>query len=103
MKPKSYKEQDGCHNCELCFVLCSSLCGESYFCTKDAPKRPPCGSVAMGEGFYTGPDGKFSSKIGKERMREWERWEKGREVVPWGKCDNYHGPDDPLDKVEPRG
>lgn len=49
MKPTSLRGQSGCHNCQHAFHRYEYEETATLYCTKLAPARPRCGSVAMGE------------------------------------------------------
>lgn len=79
----SYFEQNGCHNCKHCFSKGDYDESPTLFCTFDAPPRPPCGSVSMDES-WNDIDAEFAIA-----HRKWDEWREGREVAPWGKCENW--------------
>ena len=110
MRPESYAEQDGCHNCAVVFVKYEYDEGQRYFCTCGAPPRPPCLSVAMkhhktedgrhehyfDENWYEsrrricGVKERDELNAGIEKMYdEWDEWKDGRRVEPWGKCNSW--------------
>lgn len=86
--PETYAEVPGCHNCKHCFVFYEYEDGNQYYCKKNAPRRPRCGSVAMGEC----PRIKFTD-AGERALRKlkdkWHDWSQDREVMPWGCCDKH--------------
>lgn len=99
---KNYRIQSGCQNCKHCFVFREYEEGSSFYCTFDAPTRPLCGSVAMGESFFN--DEKDVTTLTEEelqkelerrdmqfdkRLDEWDIWSKDRSVESFGICDNY--------------
>jgi len=77
-------EQDGCHNCKHAFHLFEYDDGLTEFCTLNAPPRPKCGSVAMGEHWLNLSEGEYGNAMDK-----WEQWAKGRERKPWCVCDEW--------------
>ena len=81
-RPSSYREHNGCWNCERAFEMYSYDGGVEYYCRKGAPKRPLCGSGAMGESFVTGARWNRHDQL----YDAWEEWRAGREVEPWGRC-----------------
>lgn len=84
---KSYKIQDGCHNCKHCFVMSEYDDANTYYCTLNAPPRPLCGSTAMREDFKW--DTISSAKNKGKRYEDWEEWEAGRRVKREGICDKH--------------
>ena len=93
MSHPGYHEQDGCHNCALVFVRRDYDDESTYYCAKDAPPRPPCGSVLMGEWV-----GMRCPKDERDRQSAtWDSWSAGREVQPWGRCEAWRA------KVPPSG
>ena len=105
---KNYKIQNGCHNCKNCFILTECDSNDEYYCTKDAPSRPRCGSSHLDETFD-----EFKEKVilqkGLELNRELtidehvklntevyihhsdilDNWSKDRKVENSGICDNW--------------
>ena len=77
---KDYCEQDGCWNCKICFVKVDHDMDTAYYCTKDAPKRPLCLSVAMNE---------YKIADDYDDYDAWEEWSKDKTVEPWGKCSDW--------------
>jgi len=90
MKPKNkqnnYKNQNGCHNCDNCFMKAEYDEECTYYCNSDKAPRPLCGSVYMHEykqkKTNVGIDVKFD-------YQKWEDWHSGREVLAWGICDKW--------------
>ena len=87
-----YREQDGCRNCGRCFTKCEFDAETEYYCTKDAPKRPLCGSLLMAESW----EETFGDVTANEYERlfdaahdEWDKWSEGRERKAWGKCGDW--------------
>ena len=74
----NYREHDGCRNCQYVFVKHDFDGVGPYCCTLNAPPRPPCLSVAMGECDRS--DGGID---------KWFTWQEGREVKPFGICDMW--------------
>jgi hypothetical protein len=63
-----------------------------YYCAHGADLRPPCGSVFMGEGFFSGIERRFSKKGSKAyaaRYKAWNDWSSNRGVSPWGRCAKF--------------
>ena len=88
--PHPYIDQNGCHNCNLCFVMEEYDSGNTYYCLHDAPPRPICGSILMGEGFDFGDD--------LDDYEKWEEWEKGKKVNSWGICGKWEKKE--IEKIE---
>ncbi len=89
-RPKSYREQDGCHGCKHCFIESDYDAGPVYYCTFRAPPRPRCGSCAMQAERWDRKDGKtLAGRAWSRAFNAWEKWRKGREVQPWGRCEHY--------------
>jgi len=79
--PSSYFEQHGCHDCRWCFAYYNEDSTIAYYCSFEAPDRPPCGSAALGEEWDT------ADEQGYERAwSAWVDWADGRQVKPWGIC-----------------
>lgn len=87
-RTQTYHEQDGCYNCGYCFVKGDYDDPNTYYCSLDAPPRPKCLSVYMGESDYDPSDDKAFEKM----YRNWLEWSDGREVEAWGKCSFWIGP-----------
>jgi len=98
---KNYCEQDGCHNCQTCFVLIDYDAENEYFCLSDqrfpCTRRPLCGSVHMQEMFDSHLSDKETLKLSaedyaslwKKGRKAWQEWKAGREVKAWGTCGNW--------------
>lgn len=80
----NYREQDVCRDCYWVFTLTEWDWGPQYYCCRNAPKRPRCGSCLMGEEFYS-----TRVDVGSARARAWEKWSAGRRVDAWGRCDAW--------------
>ena len=90
MKPKSYRDVNGCHNCGALFRKTEYDDWPEYFCTNgDREERPLSGSVAMDESFFSSlRDAKVDRKESFEVLHiAWETWSEPRKVEPWGCCD----------------
>ena len=71
MKDDSYREQNGCHNCEYVFDLLVYEQNDVFYCTKnDTQERPKCGSEYLNEEY----DPAFYS------------WSEERKVKAFGVC-----------------
>lgn len=81
---KNYRVQNGCWNCKLCFIMREYDEGPILFCEKDAPPRPKCGSVIMGENFNY-----RDNEAWEEGCNKWDTWSEGRNVEESGICDNW--------------
>lgn len=79
---EEYRLQFGCWNCKYVFVFEEYEQGDILYCTYGAPKRPLCGSVALGENPFD-----FGDPI--EIHKRWQEWSEGREVEPYGICLNW--------------
>ena len=98
---KNYQKQNGCHNCQRCFIFREYEEGNRYYCTFDAATRPLCGSVAMNESFFNFEEEttltddelqKTSDQISNEfskHLDKWDSWSKDRQVESFGICDNH--------------
>ena len=86
-RPTDYAEQHGCHDCGRVFQFSEYDDPCRYFCTFRARSRPPCGSVLMGESFWV--DMKLPREERSKARARWERWEMGRNVLPWGICSRW--------------
>lgn len=80
---KSYHIQNGCHNCELCYIHQEQDCGPQYFCTVNAPPRP---ENYWATTLHYEP---FDLKKADKYYDDWDDWTKDRKVEPWGKCDSW--------------
>lgn len=99
MKPKTYKERPGCHNCTSMFHKWEYDERDEHFCTFGAPARPPCMSGGMheypqrihrDEEGYTvieNPE-HYEHRLG-QAGRDWEAWKQNRGVELWGFCDEH--------------
>jgi hypothetical protein len=83
MIPESYRRQDGCYNCGKCFIKSEYDDENLYYCTMNAPKRPPCLSVAMSESSFD-----YGSDF-HNMYEAWEAWAKDRDVSAWGICNSW--------------
>lgn len=85
----SYNEIRSCGNCKFVFIKSDYDEERTYFCTKNAPTRPPCMSMAMGENpLYPTQE----VVDGEELMKHyaiWEQWGDPRQVELNGKCKHY--------------
>lgn len=86
--PKSYAEVPGCHNCKHCFIWYEYDEAPEYYCTKNAPKRPKCGSVAMSECPKVTLT-KSGMRAFTKMKDKWQEWSRDREIRPWGCCEKY--------------
>ena len=77
----NYKIQNGCHNCKHVFLSQEYDKNDGYYCTKDSPKRPICGSYYLEEHF----DPYYMSG----QSFKWAKWAKDRGVNGWGICDDW--------------
>jgi hypothetical protein len=91
--PQTYRVQDGCHNCKHVFIYYEHDCGETGYCTLNAPPRPPCRSVAMDE-CPSDPsipesdwNGQFESNC--KAHQAWMDWAMHRMVSDSGICDSH--------------
>jgi hypothetical protein len=92
-----YRVQHGCHSCRYVFVKREYDEGDTYYCSKDAPPRPICGSIFMDESFTSAREGlditagdRYTDKDPfSVALYEWERWSDGREVSCHGICDRH--------------
>ena len=82
---QGYREQNGCHNCKKCFVKFEYAAGPEYFCTKDAPQRPPC---ACNETFGDVTANEYE-RLWDAAYEAWENWSKDRERKAWGICEDW--------------
>ncbi len=114
MRPKSYKDNLACANCKHVAAIHDYDEEPDYFCTSGAPERPKSGSTAMGETYLYDPSKalklaeeniKNKVEVTEETMDEytlqinpdlwaWMRWQKDRDVAPWGICDEYEAGDE---------
>ena len=78
--PASYRVQDGCESCIHAFGKGEHDEPTQFYCTLNAPKRPPCGSVAMNESCF--------DNVGYD-SDAWMKWAEGRAVWERGICDSH--------------
>lgn len=77
-KPKTYRVQDGCHNCRHRFEESDPECGPNYYCAFGAEPPPPSlGAIPYDEEKW---DVWFEA---------WDTWSDGRAVDEAGICENY--------------
>lgn len=72
----NYREQDGCWTCRHAFEKTdygSTAALGDFYCTLDAPPRPPCGSRALGDARGYDPE-------------VWLAWAQATNVEPAGIC-----------------
>ena len=73
--PKSYKVQDGCHNCERASRF--GFLGEAPRCGINSRAKFPVLHIAM-----------KGNKLDRV-LERWEKWSEGRIVNPAGKCEKW--------------
>ncbi len=83
-RPESYREQNGCWNCQHVFALREYDSEDCYFCTLRADPRPPCGSVRMGEIFSRTEPAVYDAALVK-----WDKWSDEKVVESHGTCDEW--------------
>ena len=83
----NYREQNGCHNCKHVFIYEEYEEEDTYYCCFNAPPRPLCMSVHMGE-TTSSMRQEFRQEF-SEANRAWEEWAKNRRVEAWGICEYY--------------
>lgn len=86
---QSYKEIRSCGNCRFVFIKSDYDEERSYFCTKNAPPRPPCMSMAMNENPLYPTQEVVDGEVLMVHIISWEQWSKDRQVEPNGKCKHY--------------
>ena len=94
---EAYCVQEGCWCCYTLFVMVEYDCDDHYYCTRNAPPRPPCGSVCMDEYVnpYDDETGEATMTLDeaeKRSMAAWEAWggwKEDREVTREGTCRYY--------------
>jgi len=84
--PKSYKVQNGCHNCISGFLWYEHDGGTICYCTKLSPRPKPCNSVAMGESCFDKP---LTEHESEDAYNKWMSWSDQHEVSKAGICDEY--------------
>jgi len=82
--PESYREPEikSCSNCCHAYEYSDYSDPARYYCTYNAPPRPPSGDA----------DERFDDVEGKDRgeaAEEWWEWEYGRFASRRGVCDHY--------------
>lgn len=86
LKPETYRDQNGCHNCEFCFHWYEYDSPERYFCTKYFKIPEYCCSVAMNSHPFSA---KLDSKKRSKIYDEWYDWSMRQEVKSFGICNEY--------------
>ena len=90
--PKSYYNNNGCHDCKHVFIYMEIDHGVDYFCTFKAEPRPLCLSVGMDEvpdlDRLSMTKEKYD-KVWGEYCQNWNKWYHKYMVHPWGICKNY--------------
>ena len=88
-----YREQAGCVDCKYIFVKMEYDEQNVYYCTHNAPDRPPCLSCYMEESSVFDYIGNESEEDHSKKVNAafdlWEKWSKNREVQTWGICDDH--------------
>lgn len=92
MKPETYREQHGCHDCKHVFRTWDYDSETQCFCRHDGSERPPCLSGAMRE-VDTFP---MTSDEFERHSDAWREWSKPRKVEPWGVCGEWESTDGSL-------
>lgn len=93
MKPTTYRLHNCCATCAHVFKREDHDCEDEYYCTLDAPPRPPCGSVFMEESFHVLSGQKTfleESSVYETLKTDWDNWKAGREVQAFGVCGNWN-------------
>ena len=85
----SYHVQHGCHDCAHVFRKADYDYDDEYYCRLDAPDRPLCGSVFMGESWVLTIPPEHLGKDHDGHRKNWDDWCEGREVKPWGTCKRW--------------
>ncbi len=82
MKPKSYREQDGCWNCAKVYVFYEWDEQDAYACCNGAPPEPPRPPLSRIPAELVA--------LLPEMKAKHEKWlsKRGR-VEPYGKCDDW--------------
>lgn len=89
--PADYRVQNGCHNCAHGVRIFDYDGEQGHYCAFNAPPRPPCGSVAMGE--YR----PYTSDADDEAWyKAWEAWADKRVVMLWGMCSQWATASEPA-------
>ena len=97
MLPKSYREQESCSTCAMCYVMCQQDEDTDYYCDKD-DNRPLSGIVRTEECWlkslekrgFTRDDNSQEYLEEFEKLSEaWASWEKEHMVCANGICDEH--------------
>ena len=92
MIPSSYRILHACANCAHAFHWQAYDHGDEFFCTLEAPARPPCGSLFM-EVALSMPAESFGVDVLDEGWNEasdaWEAWAEAQKVENHGACDHW--------------
>ena len=85
-RPRSYCEvvQSICCTCRYVFEVPQYKDGDVYYCTFRAPPRPRCGTL-----FLKGEEWGNSVKSFEKGKAAWGAWQRKREVMSFGCCENY--------------
>lgn len=95
---KNYKLQNGCHNCVHRFEFIEYDQRMELFCTLDAPKRPKCNSVALGEIHARYDAAMYNEAVLDDDYKKWDEWSESRAVQPAGKCEGFERIDEKPQK-----
>jgi len=95
MLPKSYRAQESCSTCKMCYIWAQQDEDVDYYCAKDG-NRPLSGICCSEEGWIEDLE-KRGLQHGSEEwynefeklMEAWRNWSEGRQVVANGMCDEH--------------
>lgn len=94
----NYRKQNVCANCKHVFVRYDDeyAPNDEYYCTLNAPPRPPCMSTENKEwATDIDPVTKFPTSI--RTWQVWRAWAEGREVDMLGICDAWEQGEEAAD------
>jgi len=83
--PKSYRVQDGCHNCKYVFCYQELEYNDEFYCKFDAPNRPKSGG--LGDDYVL--KNEHDDEECMRHLNDWGDWSDGREVDFGGICDEH--------------
>ena len=93
---KNYRPQNGCYNCNHCFLKIEWDCDVEHYCLSKNPniKRPLSGSVNMKEEFESGLMLNDKNEVVADDSFEkgyeaWNKWAKENKVDETSICDDW--------------
>ena len=82
----NYRHQNCCDKCKHCDQIVECDDWPQYFCTLNAPPKP---KPMLEQLYECMQDPDLYDKVWEKSLDEWTEWKKGREVEPFGICDDF--------------